>query len=66
MKKLIARVATGNDFSDGHYKSGAARIAVGALAAGAVFIPVVGWGVSLGIGVADAVWGDDFYNWLEN
>jgi hypothetical protein len=34
-------------------------------AAGSAFIPVVGWGVSLGIGVADYVWGDDFYNWVD-
>ena len=26
---------------------------------------VVGWGVSLSIGVADAIWGDQFYNYVE-
>lgn len=46
-------------------KGNAARLAVQTVGAGAAFIPVVGWGVSLGIGVADLVWGDKFYNWLD-
>lgn len=28
-------------------------------------IPVVGWGVAIGIGVADLVWGEKLYNWVE-
>jgi hypothetical protein len=28
-------------------------------------IPVVGWGVAIGIGIADVVWGEQFYNWVE-
>jgi RHS repeat-associated protein len=43
----------------------AARVGVQSVAIGAAFIPVVGWGVSIGIGVADAIWGEDFYNWLD-
>jgi hypothetical protein len=43
----------------------AARVAVQGIAIGASFIPVVGWGVSLGIGIADAIWGEDFYQWLD-
>jgi RHS repeat-associated protein len=43
----------------------ATRAAVQGVAIGASFIPVVGWGLSLGIGIADAVWGDDFYNWID-
>jgi hypothetical protein len=34
-------------------------------AIGSAFIPVVGWGVSIGIGTADLIWGDDFYNWID-
>jgi len=49
----------------GKYAKAGARLAVAATAAGAAFIPVVGWGVSLGIGVADYVWGDDFYDWVD-
>ncbi len=57
----------GSDFKDGRYKSGSARLAVGAFATGAaILIPGIGWGVAIGIGVADAIWGDDFYNMLEN
>jgi RHS repeat-associated protein len=41
------------------------RLAVQGIAVGAAFIPVVGWGVSLGIGIADAIWGDDFYKWID-
>lgn len=32
---------------------------------GAAWIPVIGWGVSIGIGVADMIWGDDFYKWVD-
>jgi RHS repeat-associated protein len=41
------------------------RLAVQGAAAGAVFIPVVGWGVALGIGTADAIWGDRIYEWID-
>lgn len=54
-----------DDFLHGRSKSGNARIAVLAVGVGATFIPVFGWGISLGIGVADAVWGDQFYNYVE-
>jgi hypothetical protein len=56
----------GSDVMDGKYKSAGARTAVYGVAAGAACIPVVGWGVALGIGVADYVWGDEFYEWVEN
>lgn len=62
-------VATGyqvvSDISNGDYYSAGARAAVFGVAAGAAFIPVVGWGVAIGIGVADYVWGDQFYNYVE-
>jgi RHS repeat-associated protein len=54
-----------DDFSQEKKAKAGARIAVAATAVGSAFIPVVGWGVSLGIGVADYVWGDDFYNWVD-
>ena len=41
------------------------RLAVQGVGIGVAFIPVVGWGLSLGIGAADAIWGDDFYNWID-
>ena len=43
----------------------ATRAAVQGIAIGASFIPVVGWGVSLGIGIVDAIWGDSFYKWID-
>jgi len=43
----------------------ATRLAVQGAAIGVAFIPVVGWGVSLGIGAADLIWGDQFYNWID-
>ncbi|MBX9891570.1 MAG: hypothetical protein K2Y12_04535 [Chitinophagaceae bacterium] len=43
----------------------ATRVAVQGIAAAVSFIPVAGWGISLGIGIADAVWGDKFYNWID-
>jgi len=56
----------GSDIADGRYYSAGTRVAVAGVAAGAAFIPVVGWGVTIGIGVADAVWGDQFYDYVEN
>ena len=55
----------GSDISSGDYYSAGARAAGFGIAAVAAFIPVVGWGVAIGIGVADFVWGDQFYNWVE-
>ncbi|PWG77921.1 RHS repeat-associated core domain-containing protein, partial [Pararcticibacter amylolyticus] len=43
----------------------ATRLAVQGAAIGAAFIPVVGWGISLGISTADMIWGDDFYKWID-
>jgi RHS repeat-associated protein len=68
---LVAGIATtgyqvSNDINNGKYYSASARTAVFAVALGSTAIPVVGWGVALGIGVADMVWGDDFYNYIEN
>lgn len=53
-----------NDWDNGNYASAGARGTVALVAAGAAFIPVVGWGVAIGIGVADYVWGDQLYYYL--
>ncbi|SEL98264.1 RHS repeat-associated core domain-containing protein [Parapedobacter koreensis] len=63
---VITALQTGGDIVDGRYYAAGARLTVSGIAAGAAFIPVVGWGVSIGIGVADAVWGDEFYNYVED
>jgi len=44
----------------------ATRLAVQSVAIGVAFIPVVGWGLSIGISAADLIWGNQFYNWLDN
>lgn len=66
---VVGVVATGyqvaNDISDGKNYSAGARVAVFGVAAGAAFIPVVGWGVTAGIGVADYIWGDQFYDYVQ-
>jgi hypothetical protein len=54
-----------NDIQNGKYYSAGARTAVYGVAAGVVAIPIVGWGVSAGIGLADAIWGEKIYNWVE-
>jgi hypothetical protein len=54
------------DWDKGKYYSAGTRAAVFGVGAGAALIPVVGWGVVAGIGVADYVWGDQFYNFVEN
>lgn len=44
----------------------ATKLAVqGAAIAAATFIPVAGWGIAIGIGIADVIWGDDFYNMID-
>ena len=54
-----------NDGVNGNYYSAGARLAVAGVAAGAAFIPVVGWAVAEGIGVADFIWGEQFYNYVQ-
>jgi hypothetical protein len=54
-----------DEFRNGRNVAGGARLAVAGVATAAAFIPGVGWGITLGIGLADAIWGDDFYNYLE-
>jgi hypothetical protein len=61
---LATGYQVGNDISNGNYASAGARAAVFGVAAGAAFIPVVGWSVAAGIGVADFIWGDQLYNYL--
>jgi hypothetical protein len=55
----------GNDIVNGNYYSAGTRAAVFGVAAGAACIPVVGWAVAGGIGVADFIWGDQFYNYVQ-
>ena len=52
-------------FNKGNYYSAGTRLSVAGKAAGAAFIPFVGWGIAGGIGLADAIWGDQFYGWVE-
>jgi hypothetical protein len=53
------------DWRNGKRYSAIARIAVTAVAAGVSRAPYVGVPLSLGIGVADAIWGEEFYEWVE-
>jgi RHS repeat-associated protein len=53
--KMIDKPSAGN----------AIRVVVQAVGAGATFVPFVGWGLSLGIGIADLVWGEDLYKWID-
>ena len=43
----------------------ATRLAVQGFAIGAAFVPGIGWGLSLTIGIADAILGDQFYQWID-
>lgn len=53
------------DFRENKVAKGGARLAVGAITILSGYIPVIGPFVSVGIGFADALWGEDFYNWIE-
>ena len=56
---------TYSDIQNGNYYSAATRAAVLGVGLAATAIPVAGWFVAGGIGLADAIWGDQFYNWVE-
>jgi hypothetical protein len=64
---IITNVAqVGGDVYEGKYYSAGARTTVAAVAIGCSFIPGAGWAVAGGIGIAEAIWGDQFYNFVEN
>ncbi len=63
---VVGVTSAGVQFIENPTAGNATRLAVQGAAIGAAFIPVVGWAVSLGIGAADLIWGDDFYNWIDN
>lgn len=53
-------------FANNPTTGNATRLAVKGLAIGTAFIPGVGWAISLGISAADMIWGDQFYEWIDN
>ena len=63
--EVIGVTSAGYQLIDNPTAGNATRLGVQGIAIGAAFIPVVGWGISIGIGTADAIWGDDFYNWID-
>ena len=44
----------------------ATRLWVQGMTVAASFIPIYGWGITLGIGVVDMIWRDDFYKWIDD
>lgn len=54
------------DLQDKRYTAATARVSIVALAYGATCIPYIGWALAIGIGVADYIWGDEFYDWIDN
>ena len=54
-----------SDIDKQKYYSAGTRTLVASVAIGAGAIPVVGWGIAGGIGVADYIWGDEFYDYVE-
>lgn len=65
---IAGLVATGyqvyNDWDNGNYASAVARGSIAFISAGATLIPGVGWGVAMGIGALDYMYGDILYNSL--
>ena len=55
-----------NDYSKGKYYKGSARLGVAAIELGTARIPYGGPFISLGITAADCIWGDQFYEWVED
>jgi RHS repeat-associated protein len=62
---VVSVVQVGNGVLDGKLKRGGARAAVAVTIAASAFIPGIGWGIAIGLGLADAVWGDQFYDLIE-
>ena len=54
------------DIKSGHGTKAAARAAVAIVTCASVNIPIVGPFISVGLGLADAIWGEQFYDWVEN
>lgn len=54
-----------NDIHNGNYYSAGTRALVLSIGLGATSIPFAGWALAGGIGLADAIWGDRFYGWVE-
>lgn len=54
-----------DEASNERYVAAGARLTVATIQTAALAFGPAGWAVSLGIGVIDAIWGDDFYNYLE-
>lgn len=64
---ILTNVAqVGGDLYEGKYYSAGTRATVATIALTCSAIPVYGWAVAGGIGIADAIWGDKFYNFVEN
>jgi RHS repeat-associated protein len=63
----VTLMEVGQDINNGNYKAAAARTTVTAVAITiAATVPVFGWGIAAGIGIADAIWGDQLYEAIED
>lgn len=58
-------VDVGTDIANGKKMKAGARFAVAIATCLSSYIPVVGPFVSVGLGIADAVWGEELYDWVE-
>lgn len=58
-------IQVANDIQNRQYKSATARAIVAGIIIGSTAIPIAGWGVSLGLSVIEAAYGDDFYEYVE-
>lgn len=63
---VLTGIQVRDDYLNKRYAVAGARVAVAGLAYGVTFIPYVGWALAIGIGVADYIWGDEFYDWVDN
>ena len=61
----ITGFAIYDDLQNRHIVTAIARGTVLGIGIASAAIPFIGWAIAGGIGVADAIWGDDFYNWIE-
>ncbi|MGI6816180.1 hypothetical protein ACMYZ8_03980 [Bacteroides sp. KG156] len=64
---VIDVYAIGNAVYNGNQYEAGARITIkAAQVAFATCVPGVGWAIALGIGAAEAVWGEDLYEYLNS
>lgn len=55
-----------SDYAEGHSAKAVARAVVAGVTCASTYIPIAGPVIAAGLGVADAIWGEYFYDWVDS